>query len=115
MKDDTGMLELITSLFQELLHPVIQLNGLCNILSGKVPPKIVPVIQEIGQSSKELKIEIHHLYGNVSQEFDLKSPTIVAGQLHQHVSRWRKYEIILSNSLQKLRELIASGFFIGQL
>jgi hypothetical protein len=107
------MLELITSLFQELLHPVIHLNSLYDILNGKVPPKIVPVIQEIGKASKELKIEIHYLYGNVSQKFDLKSPTIVAIQLHRYVSQWRKYEIVLSNSLQELRELIASGFLLG--
>jgi len=106
------MLEVITSLFQELLHPLINLNTSVQILNGKVPAKVSPIIDEIEKTSKELKEEVHYLYGNVRLVFNLKSPQGVATQLHQNALQWKKFEKALSHSLEKLQEEITSGFIL---
>ena len=106
------MLEIITSLFQELLHPLITLNASVEILNGKVPAQVSQTIDEIGKTSKELKDEIHYLYGNVQRVFNLKSPEDVATQLHQNALQWKKFENTLSHSLEKLQEEITSGFIL---
>jgi hypothetical protein len=110
--DELKMLEIITSLFQELLHPLINLNASVEILIGKVPAQVSQTIDEIGKTSKELKDEVHYLYGNVQRMFNLKSPEDVATQLHQNVLQWKKIENALSYSLDMLQEKITSGFIL---
>ena len=82
--EELEMLAIITSLFQELLHPLINLNASVEILNGKVPAKAVSIVDDIENNSKELKKKVHYLYGNVRQVFNLKSPDDVVSNLHQN-------------------------------
>ncbi len=107
--EESEMLVIITSLFQELLHPLINLNTSVEILNGKVPAKAVSILGEIKNNSKELKKKIHYLYGNVRQVFNLKSPDDVVSHLHQNAVHWKIIESSLSHSLEKLQQEIKLG------
>jgi len=111
--EELEMLALITSLFQELLHPLINLNASVEILNGKIPAKAVSIVDEIENNSKELKKKVHYLYGNVRQVFNLKSPDDVVSHLHQNAVQWKKFESALSYSLEKLQQEINLGLTLA--
>lgn len=109
MKNQLAALQALTSMFQELLAPLIIILSSYELLSDNVPADINTPLKTIGDVGKKLKNEVHYLYLNVEQEFDLSLSTNPVSQIREHILRWKKYESTLADALQQIKQLREAG------
>ncbi len=109
MKNRQGALKILTSMFQELLAPLIAILSSYNLLNGNVPAEINTPLKIIGDIGGKMKNEVHYLYLNVEKEFDLSLPSNSISQVREHAFRWKDYDFTLADALQQIKRLREAG------
>lgn len=109
MKNRLKTLQVLTSMFQELLAPLISLLASHDLLKGNVPTEIISPLGTIGETGRKLKSEVHYLYLNVEHEFDLNVSRNTLSKINMCIVQWKKYETILSEAFQQIRNIREAG------
>ena len=87
----------------ELISRLTPLAGAHCALKDKMPQNLSKQMNTIGEITHRLTEEVKELHNHLDERFDLESPDNVAEQIRELSLNWKRYEKVLSASIDQIR------------